>query len=327
MDISVYFQFDYLGPHLVNLGILIILSASFNLINGHAGLFSLGHAGFMGVGAYAAAALVVYGLQEQAAALQVPAALAAGTLAGALFGVAVGVPCLRLRGDYLAIATLGFGMMFENIINVIPALGRANGFPVGRPNWPELPIYDPGRHKIVFFLVVTWVSVAFTFVILRNLMKSGHGRAVLSIREDELAGQLVGFNLTRYKVLVFVIGAAFAGYAGALFAMFRRTIDPSDFGLQKTLLLLLMIVLGGLGSLSGAAIGTVILFVVERIIREIRFSLLGAGISDLWLVLYALLLVVLMLIRPQGIMGKKEIALVSPVARFFRGKRHDEGRR
>ena len=327
MELSTFFQFDYLAPSFVLLGIMMILTASYNFINGHAGLFSLGHAGFMGVGAYASAAVIVYGLHAMPVAVQVPVGLAAGTLAGALFGIGVGVPCLRLRGDYLAIATLGFAMMFESVIKIIPQLGKADGFPVGEIRWPESPIYQYGRTQFVFLLILTWVSVAVTFIILRNLMKSRHGRAVLSIREDELAGQLVGIDLTRYKVMVFVIGAAFAGYAGGLFAMFRITIEPRDFDLNRTLILLLMIVLGGLGSLSGAAIGTIILFVLERITREIKFSILGATIGELWLVIYALLLVVLMLVRPQGIMGKREIALISPIARLFRRRGRREGGR
>ncbi|MFH0965494.1 MAG: branched-chain amino acid ABC transporter permease, partial [Planctomycetota bacterium] len=251
MEFLAYLQFDYLAPHLVNLGIFMILAASLDLINGQAGLFSLGHAGFMGVGAYATAGLVVLGLSGTPVWMQVPAGLACGVLAGAAFGALVGVPCLRLAGDYLAIATLGFAAMFESVINVIGPLGQADGFPVGEPTWPHSFVYEYGRPQFVFFLVLTWVSVAGAFALIANLMRSSHGRAILSIREDELAGQLVGVNLTKYKVLVFVLGAALAGYAGGLFAMFNRIIAPKEFGLDRTLLLLVMVVLGGLGSLRG----------------------------------------------------------------------------
>jgi len=135
-------------------------------------------------------------------------------------------------------------------------------------------------------------------------MRSSHGRAILSIREDELAGQLAGVGTTKYKVLVFVIAAALAGYAGGIFAMFSRIITPKEFGLDKTLFILLMVVLGGLGSLAGAAIGVVVLYAGQQVLRQMHFTILGVPMSDLWLLLYALVLVVLMLVRPQGIMGR-----------------------
>jgi branched-chain amino acid transport system permease protein len=303
-------NFNFLSFHIALIGIFTILALSLNLINGFSGLFSLGHHGFWGVGAYAAGIFVLY-CDFLPAPLLFVLSLAVGAFFAALFGLGVGVPCLRLRGDYLAIATLGFGeiarILFENL-----QTAKVHG-PLGF----EIPalLVKRGADTMVaynlLYIGLIWGFVVFTILVIRNLIKSSHGRAMLTLREDEVAAELIGINTTRYKVLSFVIGAALAGLAGALFVNFKTDTNPRDYFLLQGIVILLYVVLGGMGSISGTILAVFVLYSAEQALKLELFGWFGRDIGKLaakwWQVLFALILIILMLSRPQGIMGKKEI--------------------
>ena len=275
-------------------GINIVLALSLNLVNGITGQFSIGHAGFMAVGAYVSAAFTVYGAPRLLGAAQAadgPLAAAAfvvamllGGLASAVAGVLVGLPSMRLRGDYLAIVTLGFGEIIRVVILNIDAVGGARGF-------AGVPI----RANLAW---VTGVAVL-TFAAIYNLLQSYHGRALLAIREDEIAAEALGIPTTRYKVSAFAIGAFFAGVAGALFAHYIY-LHTNSFTFMKSIEVIIMVVLGGMGSLTGSVIGATLLTALPELLR---FA------SADRLIIYSLLLVVLMISRPQGILGRRELSL------------------
>lgn len=289
---------DYVNPYIYRVAVLcginIILALSLNLVNGVTGQFSIGHAGFMAVGAYVSAAFTVYGAprllggaaspEGAAGAAAFLLAILLGGVVSAAAGFLVGLPSMRLRGDYLAIVTLGFGEIIRVIILNIDAVGGARGF-AGVPERSNL----------------AWVSGAaiVTFVAIRNLLGSTHGRAWLAIREDEIAAEALGVPTTRYKVTAFVIGAFFAGVAGALFAHYIY-LHTNSFTFMKSIEVIIMIVLGGMGSLTGSVLGAIILTALPELLR---FA------SSDRLIVYSLLLVVLMIARPQGILGRRELTL------------------
>jgi branched-chain amino acid transport system permease protein len=306
----------YASELLVDCGIAVILAVSLTAVNGFTGQFSIGHAGFMAVGGYMAAAIVYYGSFRlfgdfaahpgwKGQALFAGACLSGGILAAA-FGWIVGLPSLRLRGDYLAIVTLGFGEIVRVIIqgtsdqldasSVQPAindlsfpallfhLGSALGF-------SGQPVYTTP------FCV--WFAAALTVMLTIRLKYSGYGRALLSIREDDIAAQMIGVNTTRLKVRAFMYSAFFAGIGGALYAMkLGSTINAADFGFQRSFDYVIMVVLGGLGSISGAAIAAIVLTLLPELLR---------GFDMYRMIIYALLLIVIMIVRPQGLLGQGEI--------------------
>jgi branched-chain amino acid transport system permease protein len=283
---------------LLLIGINITMAVSLNLINGFAGQFSLGHAGFMAVGAYAGAALTVLGRPGLAQALPflqtsspmgdavlLIAALLVGGAVAAVAGVIVGLPSLRLRGDYLAIVTLGFGEIIRVILINIPAVGG----PQGLRSIPPLTSF--------FWVYLVAIGV---IVLSRNIAVSTHGLAFFAIREDEVAAQAMGVPTTRYKVLAFVIGAFFAGVGGALYAHLYTYIQPRDFDFLKSIQFVTMVVLGGTGSITGSVLAAVVLTMLPEVLRDVE---------KYRLVTYSLLLIILMLTRPQGIFGPREISL------------------
>ncbi len=281
---------SYLGPLLQNAGVFIILALGLNLINGIAGQFSLGHAGFWAVGAYVGASYGVFfapAFLPDFVNLLISNVLA--IIAASIAGILVGVPCLRLRGDYLAIATLGFGEIIRIIINNLDVVGGPRGF-TNIPHWSNL------------FWIYLWVVIC--VVMLANLLRGTHGRAIISIREDEIAAAAMGVNTTKYKTLAFVIGAGMAGLAGSLFAHAQQFIHPSSFSFMWSVIILLMIILGGMGSMTGAIVGAVFLTFLPEFLR-----LFGETVSEWRMVIYSLLLIFLMLLRPQGIFGKHEFNL------------------
>ncbi|MBM4304580.1 MAG: branched-chain amino acid ABC transporter permease [Deltaproteobacteria bacterium] len=269
----------------VNCGIGMILAMSLNLVNGCAGQFSLGHAGFMGVGAYTSAAITtVLALSPFFKTdMGVGCAIVIGGLAAALAGYLVGLPSLRLKGDYLAIVTLGFGEIIRIIFLNIEEVGGARGLPGIPP-------------KANFFWVYLWVVI--TFVALLRLLRSSYGRAILSVRENEIAAESMGINVARYKVVAFVISSFFAGIAGGLFAHFQSFIDPNSFVFNKSVEAVIMVVIGGMGSLSGAILGGIIVTVLPELLRIFE---------QYRMVIFPLILIVLMLVRPMGLLGHKEI--------------------
>jgi branched-chain amino acid transport system permease protein len=294
------FQINPYYARIINLvGINITLAVSLNLINGLAGQFSIGHAGFMAVGGYTAAYLTVtYGRSVAAltgstlggavgASAAMIVSLAGGALASAVAGLAVGIPSLRLKGDYLAIVTLGFGEIIRVIILNIPAVGGATGFT------DAIPITN-------FFWI--FAMAALTIVVVRNLTASTFGRALATIRGDEIAAEAIGVDTTRYKVMAFVVSAAFAGVAGGLSGqLFANPLSPQNLNFVKSIEVIVMIVLGGIGSITGAVLGAATLTILPEALRTFDQQFPG-----LRMVMYALLLILLMIFRPQGLLGRRE---------------------
>lgn len=306
------FGLPYYYAEILNLtGISIILAVSLNLITGFTGQFSIGHAGFMAVGAYSSVFMTVY--YSDAAEKWLTSLLGAtlaqslvflgviifGALVAALAGLVVGIPSLRLRGDYLAIVTLGFAEIIRIIILNIDAVGGATGFRGRVPPWE-------GRLIIPQYANFIWIGgfAIFTIVVVRNIVKSDMGRALISIREDELAAEAMGINTTRHKVMAFVISSSFAGIAGALFGHFRQFLHTNDFQFIRSIEIIIMIVLGGMGSITGAVLGAIVITILPELLRKLPGDLYGYR-----LVIYSALLIVIMLTRPQGVMGAKEFGL------------------
>lgn len=309
------FQINPYYARIVSLvGINITLAVSLNLINGLAGQFSIGHAGFMAVGGYAATYLTVYHgaaiaglvggtpMTGSGSVIVTAASLTVGALAAGLAGLFVGIPSLRLKGDYLAIVTLGFGEIIRVIILNIPAVGGATGFTAALP--------------ITNFFWIFAVAVL-TIIIVRNITQSTFGRALGAIRSDEIAAEAMGVQTTRYKVLAFVISAGLAGVAGGLWGqLFANPLNPQNLNFVKSIEVIVMIVLGGIGSITGAVIGATTLTILPEALRTFDQQFPG-----LRMVLYALLLILLMIYRPQGIMGRRELSL----AWFRKGPRPGAG--
>jgi len=294
---------DYIAHLSLNTGIFIILAVSLNLINGICGQFSLGHAGFWAVGAYAGATFGVFAPLPVPDFVNLFISCGIGFITAAIAGLIIGLPCLRLRGDYLAIATLGFGEIIRIIIMNTDKVGGPRGF-TNIPEWTNL------------FWVYFWVVVTIMFVI--NLMRGTHGRAIISIREDEIAAESMGIYTFKYKTLAFVIGAGFAGLAGALFAHAQQFLHPNGFTFMWSVIILLMIILGGLGSTTGAVVGAVVLTILPELLR-----FFGETISQWRMVIYSVLLIILMLWKPTGIFGKHELnikAFLLPLFKRFTKK-------
>ncbi len=288
---------------LTTVGVNVILAVSLNVVNGFTGQFSIGHAGFMAVGAYtsakvtlALAGVPVAGLPPVLADNLVFAlALACGMLAAALTGLAVGLPSLRLRGDYLAIVTLGFGEIIRVIIENTRALGQATGI----PGLPPLTT-----------LVWVGLGVIATVAMARRLAGSSHGRALLAIREDEVAAEAMGVDTTGYKVRAFVLAAAFAGLAGGLLVHKLLLVTPRMFTFVRSIEVVAMVVLGGMGSVTGAVVAASVLTIAPEWLRAV----------DQWrMVLYSLLLIALMLTRPTGLFGTRELWDLLPALPRRRG--------
>ena len=274
--------------NLIFAGINIILAASLNLINGYTGQFSLGHAGFMAVGAYVG---VVLTTNFHAA---FPIALLAGGVAAGLLGALIGLPTLRLRGDYLAIATLGLGEIVRIVIINVPYVGGAAGFK---------GIQHLTSFTWVFFLMLV------TLFIIKNFVNSRHGRACLAIRENEIAAESMGVNTTVYKVLAFTIGAFFAGVAGVLFGHNMYILSPASFTFMQSFNILIMVVMGGLGSMTGSIAGALVVTFLSAAL---------ASFPNARMIIYALALILLMFYRPQGLFGYVEVTAMQPLRRFFK---------
>ena len=293
----------YYNSIIVLMGVNIILAVSLNIINGHAGQFSLGHAGFMAVGAYFSAFLTYFyfapyldKLGDSGTrvwivrnALLLVSVLAGGALA-ALAGFVVGQPSLRLRGDYLAIVTLGFGEIIRVLILNIDKIGGARGLS-GIPPWSN------------FFWVYFFVGV--TILVSWRLVQSSVGRAFLAVREDQVAAEAMGVNTTKYKVKAFVIGSFLAGVSGGLFAHYMMYLNPTMFMFIKSFEVVAMVVLGGLGSISGSIVAAIILTFLPEGLRAVKDYIPGG--KDPRMVIYSLMLITLMLTRPQGLLGRREL--------------------
>jgi branched-chain amino acid transport system permease protein len=266
----------YIFLNIVIIGINIILAVSLNLITGFTGQFTLGHAAFMSIGAYASAiATAKLGMPFIVGIIMAGAA-------AALAGMLIGIPTLRLKGDYLAIATLGFG-------EIVRIVGLNTEYIGGATGLNDIPQYT--NWTWLYFIGVA------TILLIRNFINSYHGRACIAIREDEIAAEAMGVNTTFYKVLAFTLGALFAGVAGALYANYFYFIKPDSFGFMKSIDILVIVVFGGMGSIWGSVIGAVALSLISLFLQDI---------PDLRMVVYSLILFVIMVYRPQGLLGKKE---------------------
>lgn len=264
----------YLGVG-IDVGIAVILAVSLNLINGYTGQFSLGHAGFMAVGGYFAAWLSLH-LGEHGK-MFFPLSLLGGGALAAVVGLLVGVPSLRLRGDYLAIVTLGFGEIIRVIAQNTEAIGAASGLK-GIPKFTNLGW--------------TFGFAALTIYTVTALVNSTYGRGFIAVHDDEIAAEASGINTTRYKVVAFVTGAFFAGIAGGLFAHHKQFLAPTGFDWLRSVEIVVMVILGGMGRTWGVVIAAILLTVLPEFLR---------GVAEYRMIIYALIIIFLMILRPEGL--------------------------
>lgn len=281
----------YYQQILMLVGINVIMAASLNLATGFLGELALGHAGFMSVGAYASALFVRY-------AVVIPEyprfliSLLVGALVAAAVSLIVGIPALRLKGDYLAIITLGFGEIIRVIIENMGFTGGAQGM-------TKIP-------KLTSFTLVYALAVI-TLVILYSLIRSRHGRAIMSIRENDIASESCGINITYYRTLAFSISAAFAGVAGGLYAHLYGGIQAKVFGFNRSIEYVVMVVLGGMGSFTGSVVSAVTLTILPELLR---------AFSDYRMLLYSIVLIIMMIFKPSGLLGTYEFSLTRFIKNF-----------
>jgi len=279
--ISVNIINAYLQVTLALICISIIMAVSLNLITGFTGQFSLGHAGFMAIGAYVCAVVTM----QMGSIAGFLLGLFAGAALAAFVGFLIGIPTLRLKGDYLAIATLGLAEIIRVVFLNLEITNGAAGL-TGIPqftNWTWMYIFTAG-----------------TIIIINNFIHSSMGRACISIREDEIAAESMGINTTKFKILAFTMGAFFAGIAGALYASYFYFIKPDLFGFLKSIDYLVIVVLGGMGSITGSVVAAILLALLTTYLQ---------AFPAIRMILYSVLLVAIMLFRPQGLMGSKELSL------------------
>ena len=305
---------------------LIILAASLNLLLGFLGQLSLGHCGFMAIGAYTAALLslacdrggVFKNANDPVYLIIIFACILAAGILSALVGLLVGIPALRLKGDYLAIITLGFGMIIVNIINNLPFCGQ-DGLSQGSAS---ASLYKNGlgfgsKSKVTFL----WVAILTTIVCMTMMfmfIRSKYGRCIRAIRDDEIAASASGINTSFYKVMTFAYSAFFAGVAGALYACANATLSTSSFaftngGILNSTFIVVMVVLGGMGSLTGSVVAAVVMFLVNYQIKNGAWvALLPASVQGVFqypMLVYAVLLIIIIVFRPKGIFGAYEFSL------------------
>jgi branched-chain amino acid transport system permease protein len=288
---------------IIFIGINIILAVGLNLINGYTGQFSLGHAGFMAIGAYVAAYLstehsagffhALGGANFFSIAALFLGVLIAGGLAASVAGLIVGVPSLRLKGDYLAIVTLGFGEIIRVLIQNTDAVGGPRGYS------------GIASYTTLFW---TYSITAITIYVVVSLIDSTYGRGFLTVRDDEIAAEAVGINTTRYKVTAFVLGAFFAGVAGGLYAHSTTYINPSGFDFQRSIEIVIMVILGGMGSTAGVSFAAILLTLLLEYLRFVSgyqwLTEIIRRIAANRVIIYSLVLIALMLLRPQGLFGR-----------------------
>ena len=309
---------EYYRGILITIGINIILATSLNIVCGYLGQLPLGHAGFMAVGAYAGAifmkstpvaALLRAGNHAAVIPYIIIAVIISAVIAG-IFGLIIGIPALRLKGDYLAIITLGFGEIIRVVLtNIDSVLGFK--FTYGASGLARIPKFTS--------LNVIFVFTAICLFLIHVFMKSRHGRAVLSIRDNEIAAESVGINTTFYKTLAFVFSAMLAGIAGCLYAGYIGSLYPSTFKFMKSIEILVMVVLGGMGSMLGSVISAVVLTALPEVLRSF---------SEYRMVVYSLALVLMMLFRPKGLMGTYDFSMGNTIENIidrirFRKQRPD----
>ena len=296
---------------LVPLCAYVILAVSLNLTVGILGELSLGHAGFMAVGAYAGgiflkstpvADLLKAG-NEAACLPYVIGALVLSAVVAGIFGLIIGIPALRLRGDYLAIITLGFGEIIRvALTNIDSLLGFK--FTYGAAGLKRIPKFS-GFHLV-------FICVVLSCTLIHMIMKSRHGRAILSIRENEIAAESVGINTTYYKTMAFVVSAMLAGIAGCLYAGYLGSLYPATFKFMKSIEILVMVVLGGMGSMLGSILSAAVLTILPELLRSV---------ADYRMVAYSLALVLMMIFRPKGLLGSYDFSMSRVLEKGINGLR------
>ena len=315
----------YYGKLLLDIGIAIVLAVSLNIVNGFAGQFSIGHAGFMMVGGYGAAALTYYGSIKLWGSAEIHggflgsgdllflcSCVLAGLLA-AMAGFIVGMPSLRLRGDYLAIVTLGFGEIVRVLVQQtddVYYVDEVKGKSIGQLSTHLGGSLGFGGTPTYTRLFFVYLFVAILLIVAYRLKCSSQGRSLLAVRENEIAAESVGINTARAKVTAFVIAAFFAGIGGALFAHeLGTTINPRELGFQKSIDIVIIVVLGGMGSISGVVMAAFILTLLPELFRQF---------AEYRMPIYALALIVVMIVRPQGLLGIKELWELSWWSKIFK---------
>lgn len=293
------------------IGVYVLMTVSLNIVTGYLGQLPLGHAGFMSIGGYACAIFIIrmmplFGLDAQSMASgSTPAVilfvvgLLFGGICAALMGVAIGIPALRLRGDYLAIITLGFAEIIRVVlVNIDSALGfKLTG---GASGLTGIPAYTGYLN--------TAIVVSLAIFAIHTLMKSRHGRAILAIRDNEIAAEASGVNTTYYKTLAFVFSAFLAGIAGGLYAGCIGVMAPAKFGFMKSVEILVMVVLGGMGSMFGSVVSATVLTVLPEALR---------AFADYRMVAYAIVLILVMIFRPEGLFGSYDFSLSRIIERVM----------
>jgi branched-chain amino acid transport system permease protein len=293
---------EYTGLLLTLAGIYVIVSLSLNLITGFTGQLSLGHAGFMCVGAYTTAICIIrFGMP-------IPIALILGGIMTGLFGLAIGIPTLRLRGDYLAITTLGFGEIIRVIIVNLDAL---TGGAAGLKGIP--PFSNTGNFVNDAIIRFSWVYIIMVIVIavMYNLINSSQGRAIISIREDDIASTSMGVNVAYYKVYAFTLSAFIAGIGGGLYAIFFGYLNPAMFGWLNSVNFVVIVVLGGMGSITGTIIAAIVFTFLQEWLRVFE---------DFRLVIFGFALILLMIFWPKGLMGNKEFSITGFIRKVVSGE-------
>ena len=281
---------------LVTIGINIILATGLNLVIGFAGQFSLGHAGFMAIGAYATGIIT----QEIPTVGGFYTSLIVGILIALIMALIIGIPTFRLRGDYLAIATMGISEILRLIINNLKITNGAAGL----YNIPQFATWP-----------LVYVAVFITTIITVNLINSKAGRAIMSVRDNEIAAESMGVNTMKWKLVAFSVGAMTAAVGGSMYASYLQTISPNNFGIMQSIAILIIVVLGGSGSITGTFLAATILGILDTVLQSF-----GA----LRMVIYALVLIVMMIVRPSGFLGQYEISISTIISNLKRkrGKVH-----
>ncbi|MCX7884544.1 MAG: branched-chain amino acid ABC transporter permease [Caloramator sp.] len=277
----------YIQGILILSGINLMAVLGLSLLTGFTGLFSFGHAGFMAIGGYTAAAMTVK--------YHIPfiPALLIGAIVASLVSALIGVLTLKLKGDYFCIATLGFGEATRLILDNMQYFGGARG-------WPGIPAYTNFTNVIIINII--------GLILLANLIRSKHGRNMIAVREEELASQISGINVFKYKLISLMISAAYAGIAGGLMAHYMTFLQPKMFALTKSTELTIIVIFGGLGSISGSVLGALVLTSLPEILR---------AFSNWRLVIYGLAVIIIMITRPEGLMGGYEFTPKSMKKLFF----------
>ncbi len=284
---------EYLLHILVIAGIYTILTLSLNLIVGYTGLASLGHIAFACIGAYASSLLAL------SLGISPWIGLIVGAFLASILGAIIGYPSLRLKGDYLALATLGLGIIVYSIAKNWISLTRG---PMGLPGIPRFSLFGWEISATWSYLVLVFIFVFIVYFAIRNITNSPFGRILKGIREDEIAVMAMGKNVNKYKLIVFVVGAFFAGIAGSLYAHYITFIDPSSFTVMESIVVLLMVVFGGMASLRGSFAGAAILVIFPELLRFLGMP--SSVAAPLRQMIYGLLLIIIMIWRPQGLLGR-----------------------